>query len=80
MFLLLLFAQLKRVQRPVLQLPFRPPKPTPPEVSVLTGSHPKDMLNMFQAQSYTDLVLVARNIRFAVHRFMLASNSNAFHR
>ncbi|CRL03470.1 CLUMA_CG016254, isoform A [Clunio marinus] len=71
---------LKRVQRPFLQLPFRPPKPTPPEVSVLTGSHPKDMLNMLHAQCYTDLVLVAGNIRFAVHRFMLASNSNAFHR
>lgn len=72
--------KLKRVQRPSLQLPFRPPKPTPPEVSVLTGNHSKDMLNMFHSTCYTDLVLVAGKARFAVHRFMLASNSNAFHR
>lgn len=71
---------LKRVQRPVLQAPFRPPKPSPPEVSVLTGNYSKDMLNMFHSQCYTDLVLVAENVRFAVHRFMLASSSNAFHR
>lgn len=77
---LFFFLQLKRVQRPSLQVPFRPPKPTPPEVSVLTGNHSKDMLNMFHSSCYTDLVLVAGNVRFAVHRFMLASNSNAFHR
>lgn len=71
---------LKRVQRPILQAPFRPPKPTPPEVALLTGNYSKDMLNMFHSQCYTDLVLVAGNVRFAVHRFMLASASNAFHR
>lgn len=71
---------LKRVQRPLLQAPFRPPKPTPPEVSILTGNYSKDMLSMFHSQCYTDLVLVAGNIRFAVHRFLLASASTAFHR
>ncbi|XP_070494728.1 rho-related BTB domain-containing protein 1 isoform X3 [Chironomus tepperi] len=71
---------LKRVQRPYLQAPFRPPKPATPEVSVLTGNYSKDMLSMFHSQCYTDLVLVAGNIRFAVHRFMLASSSNAFQR
>lgn len=29
---------LKRVQRPLLQAPFRPPKPPPPEVSVVSGT------------------------------------------
>lgn len=71
---------LKRVQRPLLQAPFRPPKPPPPEVTVITGSHTKDMLNMFNSQCYTDLVLIVGTIRFSVHRFMLASSSNAFHR
>lgn len=71
---------LKRVQRPILQAPFRPPKPVPPEISVLTGIYAKDMLNMLKTQCYTDLVLVAGNSRFAVHRFMLQSSSNAFHR
>uniref|UniRef100_A0A182WC15 BTB domain-containing protein n=1 Tax=Anopheles minimus TaxID=112268 RepID=A0A182WC15_9DIPT len=41
---------LKRVQRPLLQAPFRPPKPPPPEVTVITGTHTKDMLNMFNSQ------------------------------
>jgi Rho-related BTB domain-containing protein 1/2 len=71
---------LKRVQRPLLQAPFRPPKPSAISVTILTGNYAKDMLNMFHSQSYTDLVLVAGNIRFAVHRFMLASASTAFHR
>lgn len=64
----------------LLQAPFRPPKPPPPEVTVITGAHTKDMLNMFNSQCYTDLVLIVGTIRFSVHRFMLASSSNAFHR
>ncbi|KAL9700766.1 hypothetical protein quinque_004207 [Culex quinquefasciatus] len=44
---------LKRVQRPLLQAPFRPPKPPPPEVTVITGNHTKDMLNMFNSQLLT---------------------------
>uniref|UniRef100_A0A336LIY4 CSON003709 protein n=1 Tax=Culicoides sonorensis TaxID=179676 RepID=A0A336LIY4_CULSO len=75
-----LMTNLKRVQRPILQAPFKPPKPPPPEVSVINGTYSKDMLNMFNSQSYTDLILVVGNSRFAVHRFMLASSSNAFHR
>ncbi|CAO1323034.1 unnamed protein product [Diamesa hyperborea] len=71
---------LKRVQRPIFQAPFRPPRPSPPEVAVITGTHSKDLLNMFHLQCYTDLVLAVGTIRFAVHRFMLASSSNAFHR
>lgn len=63
-----------------MQAPFRPPKPNPPEMSVISGTHNKDMLNMFNSQCYTDLVLIVGSKRFAVHRFMLASSSNAFNR
>lgn len=71
---------LKRVKRPLLQAPFRPPKPLSPEVTVLTGSHHKDMLNMLNAQFYSDLVIVVGAVRFPVHRFMLAAGSSAFFR
>ncbi|XP_059617232.1 rho-related BTB domain-containing protein 2 isoform X1 [Phlebotomus argentipes] len=71
---------LKRVQRPLLQAPFRPPKPPPPEVTVITGTHSKDMLTMLNGQRYTDLVLVVGAVRFPVHRFVLAAGSSAFHR
>ncbi|XP_063699132.1 rho-related BTB domain-containing protein 1 isoform X3 [Culicoides brevitarsis] len=73
-------ANLKRVQRPILQAPFKPPKPPPPEVTVMNGTYAKDMLHMFNSQSYTDLILVVGTVRFAVHRFMLACSSSAFHR
>lgn len=71
---------LKRVQRPLLQAPFRPPKPPPAEVTVISGTHVKDMLNMFNTQRYTDLVIVVGSVRFTVHRFMIAAGSSAFHR
>jgi Rho-related BTB domain-containing protein 1/2 len=71
---------LKRVQRPILQAPFRPPKPLPPEVTVIAGTHTKDLLNMLNSQCYTDLMLIVGTVRFPVHRFMVASSSNAFHR
>lgn len=62
------------------QAPFRPPKPPPPEVTVITGTHTKDMLHMFNSQCYTDLIVVVGLVRFVVHRFMLAAGSGAFHR
>lgn len=71
---------LKRVQRPLLQAPFRPPKPTASEMSILTGTYSKDMLNLLNLEYYTDLVLVVGNSRFKVHRFILQNSSNAFHR
>lgn len=71
---------LKRVQRPLLQAPFRPPKPPPPEVAIVSGTHSADLTAMHNAQLYTDLVLVVANQRFRVHRFMLAAGSATFYR
>ncbi|KAH8371842.1 hypothetical protein KR093_009061 [Drosophila rubida] len=71
---------LKKVQKPSLQAPFRPPKPPPPEVTVMVGHYRQDIYNMFLSQAYTDLILVAGGTRFAVHRFMLAAASNIFQR
>ncbi|XP_075160297.1 rho-related BTB domain containing isoform X1 [Haematobia irritans] len=71
---------LKKVQKPMLQAPFRPPKPPPPEVTVVVGNYRQDMYNMFLGQAYADLILVVGTTRFPVHRFMLATASNVFSR
>ncbi|XP_037815782.1 rho-related BTB domain-containing protein 2 isoform X2 [Lucilia sericata] len=71
---------LKKVQKPLLQAPFRPPKPPPPEMTVVVGNFRQDMYNMFLAQNYTDLILVVGTIKFPVHKFMLAAASNVFNR
>ncbi|XP_034111481.1 rho-related BTB domain-containing protein 1 isoform X1 [Drosophila sulfurigaster albostrigata] len=71
---------LKKVQKPLLQAPFRPPKPPPPEVTVMVGHYRQDIYNMFLSQAYADLILVAGGTKFAVHRFMLAAASSIFQR
>ncbi|KAG5677214.1 hypothetical protein PVAND_006990 [Polypedilum vanderplanki] len=48
---------LKRVQRPTLQIPFRPPKPSPPEVSILTGIIQKTCLISFHRLLNMDLTV-----------------------
>ncbi|XP_055854302.1 rho-related BTB domain-containing protein 1 isoform X2 [Episyrphus balteatus] len=71
---------LKKVQKPLLQAPFRPPKPPPPEVTVVVGNYRKDMYSMLVSQCYTDLILIVGSTKFAVHKFMLAAASNVFFR
>lgn len=71
---------LKKVQKPLLQAPFRPPKPPPPEVTVMIGNYRQDMYNMFLAQHYTDLTLICGTSKFSVHRFMLGVASHALYR
>lgn len=71
---------LKRVQRPLLQAPFRPPKPLPPEVGVVPGTYKADMESLLRSQRFTDLVLVVDSFHFMVHKFMLVAGSTAFHR
>lgn len=71
---------LKKVQKPLLQAPFRPPKPPPPEVTVMVGHYRQDIYNMFLSQAYADLILVVGTTKFAVHRFMLAAASSTFQR
>ncbi|XP_026475202.1 rho-related BTB domain-containing protein 1 isoform X1 [Ctenocephalides felis] len=71
---------LKRVQRPILQAPFCPPKPQPPEVTVAASAYTEHMSSMLSSQQHTDMVLVTGSVGFPVHRFVLAASSNAFHR
>lgn len=49
-------------------------------MTILTGNHHKDMLNMLKTHYYADLVIVSGSIRFQVHRFMIAAGSQLFNR
>ncbi|XP_049777442.1 rho-related BTB domain-containing protein 1 [Schistocerca cancellata] len=71
---------LKKVQRPLLQAPFRPPKPLPPELHVTASSYAENMQALWLHQAYTDVVFVAGSIGFSAHRFVLAAASPTFHK
>lgn len=64
----------------IFKAPFRPPKPLPPEMTILPETHQKDMNNMLKNQFYADLVIVCGSLRFHVHRFMITAGSQAFNR
>ncbi|XP_063239432.1 rho-related BTB domain-containing protein 2 isoform X2 [Bacillus rossius redtenbacheri] len=71
---------LKKVQRPLLQAPFLPPKPQPPELHIAGSTYQENLLALWAAQAYTDVILVAGSVGFSAHRFVLAATSPAFHR
>ncbi|XP_015439385.1 PREDICTED: rho-related BTB domain-containing protein 1 [Dufourea novaeangliae] len=71
---------LKRVQRPLLQAPFCPPKPVPPEVCLAGSTYEENMRTLWTKPVHTDVTLIAGNCTFAAHRCLLAAASPAFHR
>ncbi|XP_024936288.1 rho-related BTB domain-containing protein 1 isoform X2 [Cephus cinctus] len=71
---------LKRVQRPLLQAPFCPPKPIPPEVSLAPSTYEENMKALWTRPVHTDVTLIAGNCSFPAHRCLLAAASPAFHR
>nr|CAD7393180.1 unnamed protein product [Timema cristinae] len=71
---------LKKVQRPLLQAPFLPPKPVPTELYIAGSTYTENMQTLWLTQTYTDIILVAGSVGFSAHRFMLAAASPAFHR
>ncbi|CAK9808046.1 Rho-related BTB domain-containing protein 2 [Anthophora quadrimaculata] len=71
---------LKRVQRPLLQAPFCPPKPVPPEVCLATSTYEENMKTLWTKPVHTDVTLIAGNCTFSAHRCLLAAASPAFHR
>ncbi|XP_026672539.1 rho-related BTB domain-containing protein 2 isoform X2 [Ceratina calcarata] len=71
---------LKRVQRPLLQAPFCPPKPVPPEVCLASSTYEENMKTLWTRMVHTDVTLIAGNCTFAAHRCFLAAASPAFHR
>ncbi|XP_011871192.1 PREDICTED: rho-related BTB domain-containing protein 1 isoform X3 [Vollenhovia emeryi] len=71
---------LKRVQRPLLQSPFCPPKPVPPKVCLAASTYEDNMKSLWTRPVHTDVTLIASNCTFSVHRCLLAAASPAFHR
>ncbi|XP_071570701.1 rho-related BTB domain-containing protein 1 isoform X3 [Temnothorax nylanderi] len=71
---------LKRVQRPLLQAPFCPPKPVPPKVCLAASTYEENMKSLWTRPIHTDVTLIASNCTFSVHRCLLAAASPAFHR
>ncbi|GFG40591.1 hypothetical protein Cfor_06628 [Coptotermes formosanus] len=71
---------LKKVQRPLLQAPFRPPKPPSPELHVAASTYVENIQTLWLQQAYTDVILVAGSVGFSAHRFILAAASPAFQR
>ncbi|XP_032691496.1 rho-related BTB domain-containing protein 1 isoform X2 [Odontomachus brunneus] len=71
---------LKRVQRPLLQAPFCPPKPVPPEVCLASSTYEENMKTLWTKPVHTDVTLIAGNCTFSAHRCLLAAASPAFHR
>ncbi|XP_021938929.1 rho-related BTB domain-containing protein 1-like [Zootermopsis nevadensis] len=71
---------LKKVQRPLLQAPFRPPMPPNPELHVAASTYTENVQALWLQQAYADVILVAGSVGFSAHRFILAAASPAFHR
>lgn len=69
---------LKKVQRPLLQAPFKPPPPSKPTVFVASSTYSEHLRQLWLSLSHTDVVLVVGSVGFSAHRFMLASSSRAF--
>ncbi|CAG0879065.1 unnamed protein product [Darwinula stevensoni] len=64
---------LKRVQRPLLQVPFCPPKPPVPEITIPPSCLQFDLETLFRSQAYTDLILLTGSVGFSAHRFLLTA-------
>ncbi|OAD58899.1 Rho-related BTB domain-containing protein 2 [Eufriesea mexicana] len=58
---------LKRVQRPLLQAPFCPPKPVPPEVCLAPSTYEENMKTLWTKPVHTDVTLIAGNCTFSAH-------------
>ncbi|CAG9569488.1 unnamed protein product [Danaus chrysippus] len=71
---------LKRVQRPLLQAPFRPPRPLEPEVVVVNSVFLENMTTLLRQQYFSDMVIICGAKGFPVHRFVMAAACEAFHR
>ncbi|XP_047512845.1 rho-related BTB domain-containing protein 1 isoform X2 [Pieris napi] len=69
---------LKRVQRPLLQAPFRPPRPLEPEVTIVSSVYLEDMTTLLRQQYFSDMVIICGAKGFPVHRALLAAACEVF--
>jgi len=68
-------AGFKRVQRPLLQAPFCPPKPCYPNLYVSASCMIDNLHTLFTRQAYTDVVFITESVGFSAHRFYIAASA-----
>ncbi|KAI5693779.1 hypothetical protein M8J75_005559 [Diaphorina citri] len=69
---------LKKVQRPLLQEPYCPPKPHPLDISVAVSSYQDNMSLLLTQQAFTDVIFIvgaSPSVGFSAHRFILSAAS-----
>ncbi|GJQ75997.1 RhoBTB [Trypoxylus dichotomus] len=71
---------LKKVQRPLLQAPFKPPPPPKPEVMVPPSTFQDNACQLWLDRSHVDVLLVAGPVAFPAHRFLLSAASPVLYR
>jgi len=69
-------SNLKRVSRPLLQAPFCPPKPSPPDLFVTPSTFAENMAALLSSQWHTDTIFLAGSVGFSAHKAILASASD----
>ncbi|KAL1137900.1 hypothetical protein AAG570_009595 [Ranatra chinensis] len=71
---------LKKVQRPLLQSPYCPPKPVSRPAQVMASTFDDALRWLFTAQPHTDVIFLAGPVALTAHRFMLAAASPSLQR
>lgn len=71
---------LKKVQRPLLQSPYCPPKPMALPVQIQSSIYDDNMKWLYHQKLHTDVIFVVGSIGFPAHKFVLAAGSPIFHR
>ncbi|KAK9737577.1 BTB/POZ domain [Popillia japonica] len=71
---------LKKVQRPLLQAPFKPPPPPKPEVIIPSSTFQENACQLWLDRSHVDVLLVTGPVAFPAHRFLLSAASPVLYR
>lgn len=71
---------LKKVQKPLLQIPYCPPKPASVPVHVMTSVYDEHISWLYFQSVYTDVVFIVGNVGFSAHKIILSAVSPAFYR
>lgn len=70
---------LKHVQKPLLQEPLIPTKPTPPSFVLEEAVKELDFGDLYDDATFSDLIVTCHGLKFSTHKAVLASASKVFH-
>ncbi|GAB6031429.1 hypothetical protein CHUAL_009203 [Chamberlinius hualienensis] len=71
---------LKKVQRPLLQVPFCPPQPTAPDIQIPPSKWEQNLRDLYKNAAYTDVEFRVRGDSISGHKFLLAIASPVLER